>query len=47
MKDPNIEEILYSDAVEDMLEYMSYDDDSLDSYDDLSFGALLDSSNDF
>ena len=47
MKDPNIEEILYSDAVQEMLESMDYDEDSIDSYDDLSFGALLDSSNDF
>ena len=46
MKDSDIEEILYSDAIEDMLESTLIDDDSID-YDDLSFGALLDSSNDF
>jgi hypothetical protein len=46
MKDPDIEEILYSDAIEEMLESTLIDDDSID-YDDLSFGALLDSSNDF
>jgi hypothetical protein len=46
MKDPNIEEMLYSDVIDDMLESRLIDDDSID-YDDLSFGALLDSSNDF
>lgn len=46
MKDPNIEEMLYSDVIDDMLESTLIDDDSID-YDDLSFGALLDSSNDF
>jgi hypothetical protein len=46
MKDPNIEEMLYSDVIDDMLESRVIDDDSID-YDDLSFGALLDSSNDF
>ena len=46
MNDPNIEEIFYSDAIDELMESTMIDDDSID-YDDLSFGALLDSSNDF
>lgn len=48
MNDPSIQELIYSDPVEEFLYHRDlddYDDDA--EYDDLSFSALLDSSNDF
>ncbi len=47
MKTPNFQELIYNDPVEDLLSQKSFDDTEDDFYDDQSFGALLESSNDF
>jgi len=49
MKTPNFQELVYNDPIEDLLSQKSFDDseDYDDLYDDQSFGALLESSNDF
>lgn len=45
LDDFDLQQICYSDPVEEMLDTKDLDDDDL--YDDQSFGSLLESSNDF
>lgn len=45
MNDPKLQDLMYSDPIEEIIEQKGFDDEY--DYDDQSFGALLESSNDF